>query len=119
MITREFAEHFAKDWIDAWNSHDLERILSHYTDDFVMTSPRIAVVADEPSGILKGKPSVRAYWEKALALAPHLHFTLVSTLVGADSIVLTYQGPRGMAAEVFFFDQNGRVIKASAHYVPG
>jgi hypothetical protein len=29
-----FAEHFANDWIDSWNSHDLQRILAHYVDDF-------------------------------------------------------------------------------------
>ncbi|HEX5049396.1 MAG TPA: nuclear transport factor 2 family protein, partial [Gammaproteobacteria bacterium] len=41
MITQDFAQTFAHEWIDAWNSHDLDRILSHYADDFVMSSPRI------------------------------------------------------------------------------
>ena len=45
MLSREFAESFAAEWIEAWNSHDLDRILSHYTDDFVMSSPRIVVLA--------------------------------------------------------------------------
>jgi hypothetical protein len=49
MITRELAERFAHEWIEAWNSHDLERILAHYSDDFVMSSPRIAVIAEECS----------------------------------------------------------------------
>ena len=116
MLTREFADRFAEEWIQAWNSHDLNLILSHYTDDFVMSSPGIAVVAGEPSGTLSGKPAIRAYWEKALALAPQLHFKLVSVLLGADSITLCYQAPRGMAAEVFFFDERCRVAKACAHY---
>ncbi len=51
MLENNFAEHFAADWIDSWNSHDLERILSHYTDDFEMASPVIIKVAGEPSGI--------------------------------------------------------------------
>ena len=66
MITQEFARRFASEWIDAWNAHDLERILSHYTDDFTMSSPRIAVVAGEPSGILRGKDAIRAYWKLSL-----------------------------------------------------
>lgn len=41
MLENNFAEHFAADWIDSWNSNDLGRILSHYTDDFEMTSPVI------------------------------------------------------------------------------
>ena len=32
MITEEQARPFAKDWIEAWNSHDLERVMSHYDE---------------------------------------------------------------------------------------
>lgn len=116
MITIEFANHFAEKWILAWNSQDLDLILSHYSDDFEMSSPRIAVIVGEPSGMLKGKQAIRACWEKALALAPNLHFELMSVLVGSESITLYYKGVRGMAAEVFFFDQSYKVIKACAHY---
>jgi ketosteroid isomerase-like protein len=116
VISAEFAERFAHEWIEAWNSHDLERILSHYSDDFVMSSPRIAVVVGEPSGVLRGKEAIRAYWRRALDLVPTLHFELIETFVGADGVVLHYQGVRGRAAEVFFFDAHGKVIKAAAHY---
>lgn len=118
MITRAFAEQFAQAWIDAWNSHDLARILDHYSDDFVMSSPRIAVVAGEPSGVLAGKAAIGAYWERALALAPALRFTLRETFVGADCVVLRYDGVRGPAAEVFFFGFDGRVVRAAASYLP-
>ncbi|MBK6659697.1 MAG: nuclear transport factor 2 family protein [Proteobacteria bacterium] len=117
MLSREHAEHFAKEWIAAWNSHDLERILSHYRDDFVMASPRIAVIAGEASGILQGKDAVGAYWAKALALMPDLHFTLLACFVGADSVALHYEGVRGPALEVFFFDDAGLVSRAAAHYL--
>jgi hypothetical protein len=116
LLTREFADRFAAEWIDAWNSHDLDRILGHYTEDFTMASPRIAVVAGEPSGVLRGRQAVGAYWKRALALAPELRFELLATFVGADSLVLHYRGVRGPAAEVFFFDADGRVSRAAAHY---
>jgi hypothetical protein len=67
VITREQAQHFANEWIAAWNNHDRTRILSHYSDDFTMASPRIPAVANEPSGVLVGKQAIGAYWEKALA----------------------------------------------------
>src|ERR1700723_3107179 len=38
MMTSELALRFAE-WIAAWNAHDLPRILSHYADDFEMSSP--------------------------------------------------------------------------------
>ena len=49
-------------------------------------------------------------------MAPHLHFKLLSVLLGADSITLYYQGVRGMAAEVFSFNAYHKVAKACAHY---
>lgn len=94
--------HFAHDWIDSWNSHELDPILSHYSDQFEMSSPVIIQVAGEPSGTLKGKEAVGAYWAKALSLIPDLRFELLSTLIGVNSIVLYYKGAGGrLDAEVF------------------
>lgn len=117
MIDKSFAEHFAADWIDSWNSHDLERILAHYDDDFEMSSPFIPQIAGEPSGTLRGKPAVGAYWDKALQLIPDLHFELITILLGVDSITLYYKGAQGSpVAEVFLFAPNQKVIKAFSHY---
>ena len=117
MLDKAFADHFAADWIDAWNAHDLDRVLSHYTDDFEMSSPVIIKVAGEASGTLRGKEAVRSYWAKALQLIPDLHFELITTLVGVNSITLYYEGPRGLSAEVFHFNRDGKVTRAYAHYL--
>ena len=39
MIEKDFAEEFARERIEAWDSHDLDRGLSHYSDQFEMSSP--------------------------------------------------------------------------------
>lgn len=116
MIDQSFAADFAADWIDSWNNHDLDRILSHYTESFEMTSPAIVRLMDEPTGSLTGKEAVGEYWSKALALNPDLHFELVTTLVEVDSITLYYQGHRGLSAECFHFGPDQKVHRAFAHY---
>lgn len=116
MLTKDFADHFAAEWIAAWNAHELPRILAHYSEDFVMSSPYIAQLLGEASGTLKGKAAVGDYWRRALERMPALRFELVSTLAGVDSLVLYYRGARGMSAEVFFFNDAGKVVRASAHY---
>ena len=40
VLSGDFVHRFAAEWIAAWNSHDLERILAHYTDDFEMFCAR-------------------------------------------------------------------------------
>lgn len=117
----EFAQRFASEWIAAWNAHDLDRVLALYTDDFVMSSPKIVQLADDPTGTLHGKPAVRACWATALQHYPDLKFELVSTLVGVDSITLYYKGYYTRtnirhAAEVFHFNPAQKVIRALAHY---
>ncbi|MEZ4332424.1 MAG: nuclear transport factor 2 family protein [Myxococcota bacterium] len=116
-LSQAFAERFAREWIAAWNSRDLERILSHYDDDFQMSSPRIPILTNEASGILRGKEAVRAYWRSALELSPHLYFALESVYLGADCVIIQYASPRGPASEVFFFGPDGRVVRAAASYV--
>ena len=116
MITKDFVTRFAEDWIDAWNSHDLERILSHYTADFEMSSPVIAQLMNEASGTLRGKDAIRAYWGKALTQHPELHFELVNVFAGAASAIITYRGHRGLSAEAFCFNADGKVYRAAAHY---
>ena len=115
-MEKGFAERFAADWIAAWNSHDLERILTHYEDDFEMSSPVIPVLVGEPSGKLRGKAAVGAYWAKALQKVPDLRFELVTALAGVDSVTVYYKGHRGLSAEVLHFSPSGKVRAAFAHY---
>jgi hypothetical protein len=116
-MEKSFAEQFAQDWIEAWNAHDLNQVMSHYAENFEMSSPRIIDVAGESSGLLKGKAAVGAYWTIALQRIPELHFELVTSLVGVNSITLYYKGVRGqLAAEVFHFGPDLKVVKAFAHY---
>ncbi|HEX9456985.1 MAG TPA: nuclear transport factor 2 family protein [Candidatus Acidoferrum sp.] len=117
MFKPDQAKRFAEQWIRDWNSHDLDAILSHYADDFEMQSPVIVHVAGEPSGILKGKKKVGAYWAKALQRFPDLRFFLVAILRSVRSLTLYYRGVDGkLAAEVFFFNAEGQIEKAIAHY---
>jgi hypothetical protein len=118
MLDKQFADEFCRKWIDAWNAHDLQRILTHYSDDFEMTSPLIAQVIDEKSGRLKGKPAIEAYWRTALALVPDLHFTPRTCFIGVDSLVIQYESSLGrQAAETFVFNAQRLVSRASAHYI--
>lgn len=115
-MDKEQAQEFAHTWIAAWNAHNLEQILSHYEDDFEMSSPAITKLTGEPSGVLKGKQAVGEYWAGALKKFPELHFELHHILRGANTIALIYEGVLGVSAEVFHFADSGKVTKAFAHY---
>ncbi|MGC1457026.1 MAG: nuclear transport factor 2 family protein [Steroidobacteraceae bacterium] len=118
MITAAWAREFAEDWIAAWNSRDLDRILAHYRDDFEMRSPLIIEKMGVPSGTLRGKDAIRPYWQIGLTAKPPLHFTLQDVLAGVDTIVIYYHSAarNRMVAEILHFDDQRRVISSAGLY---
>ena len=117
MIDPEWAQTFADDWIASWNAHDMERILSHYTDDFEMSSPLIVERLGLHEGKLKGKVLVSEYWEPSLSLNPPLRFELLDVCVGIDSITLYYQNVgRRVVAETLFINSSGKATRGIAQW---
>ena len=117
MITQEFASQFAQDWIESWNAHDLERILEHYSDDFEMSSTLIVTLMSIPSGSLKGKDKIRAYWQKGLERRPALKFRLLKITFGVDTIAIHGDAETGRNfVEWFFFDDKHKIVKSLAHH---
>jgi len=108
---------FAAAWIEAWNSHDLDRILDHYSDDVEVTTPMIKVALGIDDGTVRGKEAARHYWSVALEKVPNLHFELVDVTRSVDSVALYYRSVMGkMAVEVMWFNGAGKVRRVIAHY---
>ncbi|AKF05874.1 hypothetical protein DB32_003023 [Sandaracinus amylolyticus] len=111
------ADAFAREWIEAWNAQDLDRILAHWADECVFASPRIVTVMGDPSGTVRGKEALRAYWSRALASAPQLRFELDAVYVGVDCVVIGYRNHRGQrCAEWLRLDGEGRAVEGRASY---
>ena len=116
-MTIEEATHFAEHWISAWNSHDINAVLAHYTDDFEMTTPMIQRLLGIESGTLKGKKAIGDYWRAALKKYPDLTFSIIEVTSGVDSVSIYYNAVLGKrAVETFFFNDKGLVYKALANY---
>ena len=111
------AKEFAREWVESWNAHDLERILAHYAPQVELTSPVAARLTGNSSGTVCGKVELRAYFQKGLEFFPELRFTLVEVLAGLSSVVLYYENQRGTRTGEFMeFDSEGKVIRVVANY---
>ncbi|SIO40852.1 nuclear transport factor 2 family protein [Chitinophaga niabensis] len=108
---------FANEWLQAWNSHDLDQIMEHYSENIVFYSPFIKKVNNEVSGRITGKKALREYFERALSVYTDLHFELYHVLEGVDSQVLYYKsvGNR-LAAEMMVLNEDGKITEVRAHY---
>ena len=105
-------------WIAAWNSHDLERVLALYAEDSEMTSDKIPLLGFDPSGTLQGKQRLRDYWGLALQRLPNLHFDLIDVYVSPDSLVVFYTNERGQKiCEYLRVDADGKIRQGSANHL--
>ena len=106
---------FADDWVDSWNSHDLDRILAHYGSEIVFLSP--IALQTVGNGRVAGIAALRNYRSKGLAARPDLKFELLEVLAGHQCLTIRYRNHRGQsAAETFEFGSNGKVVRSFACY---
>jgi hypothetical protein len=116
-LTEAEAERFAVDWIDAWNAHDLDRILSHYSSDVVFSSPFAAAIGIAAAGRIHGREALQTYFRAALDRFPTLSFRLRSVFRGVETTTLLYDSVNGLvAAETMLLDQAGQVACVWAQY---
>lgn len=103
---------FAREWEAAWNSHDLDRILSHYSDDVVFRSRKALIYVGV--GETQGKESLRAYWRAALDAQPDLKFEVQNVFGGHKMVVIVFRNHKGLlAAETLHFREDGLIQQAS------
>lgn len=117
MLTEDKAQNLAAHWIQAWNSHDLDEIMSHYGEDVVLISPVAAKILNDPSGTVKGKDALRAYFKRGLEVYPNLKFDLLDVMWGLSSVVLYYVNQKGTKTGEFMeIDSKGKVVRVVANY---
>ncbi|MCL4470714.1 MAG: nuclear transport factor 2 family protein [Gammaproteobacteria bacterium] len=117
MLTEDKARNLAAHWIQAWNSHDLDEIMSHYGEGVVLVSPVAAKILNDPSGTVKGKDALRAYFKKGLEVYPNLKFDLLDVMWGLSSVVLYYVNQKGTKTGEFMeIDSKDKVIRVVANY---
>jgi len=116
MNAIDFAAH-AQEWIAAWNAHDLERILAHYSDDVELSSPLVAKLTGRSEVTIRGKAALRDYFARGLQAYPNLRFDFIRLYPGVRSCVAEYRSVNGLlSAELMEFDAQGKVRRVLAHY---
>jgi predicted ester cyclase len=118
MITPDnFYQDFAREWVAAWNSHNLNVIMSHYADEIEFYSPLIVKLNINPEGRISDKQTLKEYFTKGLAAYPDLEFKLHHVLVGHGSVVLYYESVNNtMSAEFMQLNAEGKITAVRAHY---
>lgn len=110
---------FAEEWVEAFNSHDLERILGHYAPTVELISPLYLRFTGGLSDAVQGIDGLRHYFGAALDSYPELQFTLLEVARGSRGTCIRYRSNLDdrTAMECMEFDANGKAIRVLCHYL--
>ena len=111
-------ERFSQAWVRDWNAHDLDAILSHYAEDVVFRSPKVARFTGGKTDVLVGKEKLRAYFARGIAFAePPLRFeNPLPCWDGSGIALICTREDGGLAVETMTLNADGLVAEARVFY---
>lgn len=77
-------------WFEAFNAHNLEKLLSLYDDEAEHFSPKLKIRHPETKGLVTGKEALRSWWKDAFDRLPSLHYKVTSLTSNSDRIFMEY-----------------------------
>jgi ketosteroid isomerase-like protein len=109
------AAEFAASWIETWNSHNLDRILAHYSDDVVFSSPLVRTIAGRTS--IRGRLALQTYFSAVLREFPSLRFRLRAAYHGDQVVVVLCDSLNGVvASEKMKLNEKGQILRVWVYY---
>ncbi len=80
----------ATKWFEAFNAHDLEKLLSLYNDNAQHYSPKLKIRMPETQGLIKGKQALREWWQDAFDRLPTLQYEVGKLTADEDQVFMEY-----------------------------
>lgn len=89
-MSSEQNKNIARSWFDAFNEHNLEKLLSLYDDDAQHYSPKLKIRKPETNGLIKGKNALRGWWKDAFDRLPTLQYEVIKLTADNDQVFMEY-----------------------------
>ena len=110
----------AKNWLQAFNEHHLEKLLELYDECAVHFSPKLKVRHPETNGLIKGKPALRAWWLDAFERLPQLAYLEKTITADDDKVFMEYTrivpGEENMNVAEILEIKNGLIVASRVYH---
>ena len=107
-------------WFEAFNAHNLEKLLSLYDDEAQHFSPKLKIRHPETNGLVIGKEALRSWWQDAFDRLPTLHYKVTSLTSNADRVFMEYirtvQGEDAMLVAEVLEIKESRIIASRVYH---
>ncbi len=110
----------AHKWLEAFNQHNLEELLSLYTDNAEHYSPKLKIHQPQTNGLIKGKTALRNWWKDAFERLPKLHYQILKLTADKEQVFMEYirQTPEEEDLRVgeILVMENGKIISSRVYH---
>lgn len=119
-MSPETLQSIAFRWFDAFNTKQLEKLLSLYDDEAQHFSPKLKIRQPETKGLVVGKEAMRAWWQDAFDRLPSLHYKVTSLTANTDRVFMEYirqvEGEADMLIAEVLEVRDGKIIASRVYH---
>jgi hypothetical protein len=122
MLDEVTVEKLLWHWEEGWNTADLPTIMAPFAPDVVFSSPFVPKLTNDPKRTtIEGYDGLRSYIEYSLRYAPGIRYSVDSSHVGLETLIVVYtchnpDGSTRAGADSMRVDAAGRVVEWRCHY---
>ena len=77
-------------WFEAFNEHNLEKLLSLYHEQAQHYSPKLKDRKPETNGLIKGKNALYDWWKDAFERLPELYYDVQKLTADDEQVFMEY-----------------------------
>ncbi|WP_317898678.1 nuclear transport factor 2 family protein [Aurantibacillus circumpalustris] len=89
-MASEQNKQIALKWFEAFNAHNLEKLLALYDEDAEHFSPKLKIRQPETNGLIKGKAALRNWWKDSFDRLPTLRYTVKKLTADDEQVFMEY-----------------------------
>jgi predicted SnoaL-like aldol condensation-catalyzing enzyme len=110
----------AHQWFEAFNAHNLEKLVSLYDDEAQHYSPKLKIRHPETNGFVSGKDSLRNWWKDSFERLPTLQYKATSLTSNSDRVFMEYvrtvQGETDLLVAEILEVKEGKIIASRVYH---
>ncbi len=80
----------ALSWLEAFNAHNLEKLLALYDAEAEHFSPKLKIRQPETQGLIKGKAALRDWWQDSFDRLTTLHYEVKKLTADEEQVFMEY-----------------------------
>lgn len=107
-------------WFEAFNHHNLIKLLELYHDDAQHYSPKLKVRQPETKGLIRGKEALRSWWADAFNRLPSLRYEVIKLTADDEQVFMEYSrfvdGEEQLSVGEVLEIENGKIIASRVYH---